>query len=122
MKKYREIFFRISIAFAVLVAAFLSQDVRIAEAKPKRQTARVTISERGFEPIAFKLRRGVPARVTFVRTTEATCAREVVLPDFNIRQALPLNQPVVVTFTPNKRGAFTFACGMNMMRGELIVQ
>jgi len=122
MKKYREIFFRISIAFAVLVAAFLSQDVRIAEAKPKRQTARVTISERGFEPIAFKLRRGVPARVTFVRTTEATCAKEVVLPDFNIRQALPLNQPVAVTFTPNKRGAFTFACGMNMMRGELIVQ
>jgi len=45
-----------------------------------------------------------------------------VLPDFNIRRALPLNQPVVVSFTPTDRGSFTFVCGMNMMRGQLIVQ
>src|SRR6266480_6620499 len=81
-------------------------------AKPKVQAAKIRISERGYEPKAFKLRRGVPARVTFVRTTDATCAKEIVLPDFDIRRALPLNQPVVVNFTPNKRGTFTFVCGM----------
>lgn len=41
---------------------------------------------------------------------------------FNIKRALPLNERVVVTFTPTKRGTFSFVCGMNMMRGELIVQ
>src|SRR5438094_629851 len=46
----------------------------------------------------------------------------VVLADFNIRRPLALNQPVVITFTPTKSGSFTFVCGMNMLRGELIVQ
>ncbi len=113
---------QISIAFAVLFAVLLSGAVRNTVAKPKLQTAKVRITERGYEPIAFKLRRGVPARVTFVRTTDATCAKEIVLPDFDIRRALPLNQPVVVNFTPNKRGTFSFVCAMNMMRGQLIVQ
>lgn len=90
--------------------------------KPRTQTARVVIGEKGFTPGSLKLRRGVRTRLTFLRTTDATCAKEIVLPDFNIRRALPLNQPVVITFTPKKRGPLTFACGMNMMRGQLIVQ
>ncbi|MGH9960322.1 MAG: cupredoxin domain-containing protein, partial [Pyrinomonadaceae bacterium] len=88
----------------------------------KVQRARIEINTQGYQPATLKLRRGVHARVTFVRTTDATCAKEIVLPDFGIRRALPLNQPVVVSLTPNKKGEFTFACGMNMMRGQLIVQ
>lgn len=118
----RRFTFQISLAFALLFPVLLTIAVRNAIAKPRFQTAKVRISERGYEPIAFKLRRGVPARVTFVRTTDATCAKEIVLPDFDIRRALPLNETVVVNFTPNKRGTFTFVCGMNMMRGQLIVQ
>jgi plastocyanin domain-containing protein len=33
-----------------------------------------------------------------------------------------LNEAVVVTFTPTKTGEFTYVCGMNMMRGQLIVR
>lgn len=91
-------------------------------ATPKIQTATIRISERGFEPETFKLRKAVPTRITFLRTTDATCAKEITLPDFKIRRELPLNQPVVVNFTPRKSGALTFACGMNMMRGRLIVR
>jgi len=90
--------------------------------KPKTQTSTVRITERGYEPITLKLRRGVAARVTFLRTTDHTCAKEIVLADFNIRRALPLNQRVTVSFTPQQKGTFTFICGMNMMRGQLIVQ
>ena len=86
------------------------------------QRARIEINAQGYQPATIKLRRGKRARVTFVRTTDATCAKEVVLPDFGIRRALPLNRPVVVSFTPTKKGEFTFVCGMNMMRGKLIVQ
>ena len=91
-------------------------------AQPRAQAVMIRITERGYEPLSFKLRRGVPARITFWRTSDATCAKAIVLPDFNIRRALPLNQPVVVRFTPNKTGSFTFVCGLNMMRGQLIVQ
>ena len=91
-------------------------------AKPRLQTATVKITERGYEPYVVKVRRGVRTRITFVRTTDATCATEVVFPELGIRRELPLNQPVVITFTPRKKGEFTFTCGMKMMRGKLIVQ
>ncbi|MGH9961763.1 MAG: cupredoxin domain-containing protein [Pyrinomonadaceae bacterium] len=55
-------------------------------------------------------------------TPTQPCVKQIVLPDFGIRRALPLNRSVVVSFTPKKKGEFTFACGMNMMRGQLIVQ
>ena len=93
-----------------------------ARARPRVQKFTVKITERGFEPVSLKLRRGVQARITFLRTTDQTCATEIVLRDFDIRRALPLNQPVVVTLTPKTKGEFSFTCGMNMMRGKLIVQ
>ena len=105
-----------------LLAISLTAGTASSVAKPRLQRAKIEIGPKGFQPTNIKLRRGVLARVTFVRTTDATCAKEIVLPDFNIRRALPLNQPVVITFTPTKRGPLTFACGMNMMRGQLIVQ
>jgi len=107
-----------ALVFGTVVAAAPERTI----AKPRVQTAKIEINTKGYRPNSLKLRRGVRARVTFVRTTDATCAKEIVLPDFNIRRALPLNQPVVVTFTPSHRGAYTFVCGMNMMRGKLIVQ
>ena len=107
---------------ALLFTAVVGVAPKSAIAKPRVQSVRIKITERGYEPVTLRLRRSVPARVTFVRTTNATCAKEIVLPDFNIRRTLPLNQPVVVIFTPTNRGAFTFVCGMNMMRGQLIVQ
>lgn len=86
------------------------------------QVVTVTLTEKGYQPESFKLRQGVPARVTFVRKVEATCGSEIVLADYNIKRELPFNQSVTVEFTPNKSGAFKFACGMDMLRGKIIVQ
>jgi len=86
------------------------------------QAVTVTLTEKGYQPESFKLRQGVPARVTFVRKVEATCGSEIVLADYNIKHELPFNQPVTVEFTPSKSGTFKFACGMDMLRGKIIVQ
>jgi plastocyanin domain-containing protein len=112
----------VSLWCALLFGTLIGVTPERAIAKPRVQTAKVEINTKGYQPTSFKLRRGVRARVTFLRTTDATCAKEIVLPDFNIRRAPPLNEPVVVTFTPNNRGTFTFVCGLNMMKGQLIVQ
>lgn len=85
------------------------------------QTATVEINGKGFDPTSLKLKAGVPAKVTFVRKTDEGCAKEVVIKEYNINRALPLNEPVTVEFTPRK-GEFTFACGMNMLKGKLIVE
>jgi hypothetical protein len=40
---------------------------------------------------------------------------------YNIDRKIPLNEPVTVEFTPH-RGEFSFACGMDMLKGKLIVE
>lgn len=43
-------------------------------------------------------------------------------PSLNIRRDVPLNQPVVVEFTPPRSGEIAFVCGMNMIGGTVVVQ
>ncbi|HTM26053.1 MAG TPA: efflux RND transporter periplasmic adaptor subunit [Vicinamibacterales bacterium] len=91
-----------------------------ADASPAQELS-VKITARGFEPDSLVLKAGVRARVTFTRTTDETCAKEVVFPDYGLRRALPLNEPVVVEFVPAARDA-AFQCGMGMLSGKLIVR
>jgi RND family efflux transporter MFP subunit len=86
------------------------------------QTAKILVTEKGFEPDKVSLRTGSPARLTFVRTTDKTCGTEVMFPSLNVRRALPLNEPVAIEFTPAKTGDVAFACGMNMLKGVVVVQ
>ncbi|HQR33041.1 MAG TPA: efflux RND transporter periplasmic adaptor subunit [Blastocatellia bacterium] len=88
----------------------------------KVQTVNIVLSEKGYDPPSIKLRRDLPARLIFTRKVEATCGTEIEFPDLGIRRQLPLNQPVAIEFTPQKSGEFTFACGMDMLKGKLIVR
>ena len=86
------------------------------------QTAKVAVTEKGFEPDSVTLRANIPARITFIRTTDKTCATEVVFPSKDIKRALPLNEAVVIEFTPEKAGTIAFVCGMNMLKGAVVVE
>jgi RND family efflux transporter MFP subunit len=86
------------------------------------QSAKIVVNEQGFEPAKVTVRARTPARLTLVRTTDKTCGTEVVFPSLNIKRALPLNEPVVIEFTPSKSGEIAFACGMNMLKGVVVVQ
>jgi cobalt-zinc-cadmium efflux system membrane fusion protein len=86
------------------------------------QSAKIAVTEKGYEPDKVTLRAGVPARLTVVRMTDKTCGTEIVFPALNIKRALPLNEPVVIEFTPAKTGDIAFACGMNMLKGIVMVQ
>ncbi len=93
-----------------------------AAASPPLASVEVIVSERGYEPERVHLRAGVPARIVFKRTTDKTCGTEVVIPSLNVRRELPLNEPVAIDFTPRKDGDIAFACGMNMLRGAVVVE
>jgi plastocyanin domain-containing protein len=83
---------------------------------------RVVLTNNGYQPESVRLRVGIPARLTFVREVEATCGTEIVLADYGINKDLPLRQPVSVEFTPARTGEFSFACGMNMLKGKLVIR
>jgi plastocyanin domain-containing protein len=76
----------------------------------------------GYEPNVIVVRKGQPVRLDFYRDETSSCSDTVVFGDFGISQPLPAFKTTPVEFTPAKAGEFTFTCGMNMLRGTLIVE
>jgi hypothetical protein len=92
-------------------------------AKPEaKDVQEVTITVAGgYTPSEVKLKKGVPARLRFIRKDTGGCAEELLIPDFGVKKALPGLTETVVEFTPDKAGTFPFTCGMRMLKGTLVV-
>ena len=76
---------------------------------------------RGYHPSQVSLKAGQPARLTFLRREQSGCSRELVIPALGVRKELPQNTPVTIDVPPLAAGAYDFTCGMNMLRGSLVV-
>jgi plastocyanin domain-containing protein len=86
--------------------------------------ADVVADEHGFSPASITLPQGGPgshATVTFVRTTDKTCATEVVFPELKLEQKLPINQVVSIEVPTQAAQRLGFQCGMGMYKGSLLV-
>lgn len=86
------------------------------------EPVRITVTKNGYEPFRVQAARGKPLTLVLTRTTEETCAREIVLPDLGISKELPLGQPVTITFTPERTGELRFSCAMQMFQGVIDVR
>jgi plastocyanin domain-containing protein len=75
----------------------------------------------GYEPDVIVVKQGKPVRLDFYRDETASCSERVIFGDFGIARDLPAFKTTPIQFTPETPGEFTFTCGMNMMRGKLIV-
>jgi plastocyanin domain-containing protein len=76
----------------------------------------------GYSPDVLVVQEGKPVRLNFYRDETSTCSEQVIFGDFGIIRNLPAFKTTPVEFTPNQAGEFTFTCGMNMLRGKLIVE
>jgi plastocyanin domain-containing protein len=85
------------------------------------QQVKVTVKG-GYSPDVIVVKQGVPLRLDFYRDETASCSEQVIFGDFGIARDLPAFRTTPVEFTPEKAGEFTFTCGMNMLRGKLIVE
>ena len=75
----------------------------------------------GYSPDTIQATIGVPLRITFDRQESGSCTEKVIIPAFRIAADLPANRRTTVLFTPDVAGTFEFACGMNMVKGKLII-
>ena len=83
----------------------------------------LAVTEKGFEPSPIKVKAGEPLELLVTRKTDKTCATEIIVKDYGIDKKLPLNQPVVVAFTPKQAGEIRYGCGMDqMISGVLVVE
>ena len=85
------------------------------------QEVRVVVKG-GYSPDVIVVRQGAPVKLDFYRDETASCSEEIVFGDFGIARHLPAFQTTTIEFTPETPGEFTFTCGMNMMRGKLVVE
>jgi membrane fusion protein, copper/silver efflux system len=81
----------------------------------------VTVDGTGFHPDRIQARAGEPITLAITRTTDETCGTEILMPALGIDRKLPLNEKVEITVTPTAKGEIAFACGMDMLKGTIVV-
>ena len=91
---------------------------------PRQEVRRieVAITKEGFVPANITAESGKPIDLVFTRRTDDTCAKEVVIEAVKARKELPLNQAVTIRLPASPKGTVTFVCGMNMLRGTVVVR
>lgn len=80
------------------------------------------VVEGGYSPSVISIPKGKSSQIILLRKDPSSCLEEFVLPEFKIRQYLPLNKKVVVEINPKTAGVFPFSCGMNMFHGKILVK
>jgi plastocyanin domain-containing protein len=97
----------------------------MARAVPSRsaeQRVAIQVTGQGFVPATVKVKAGRPVVLVVTRTTDKTCAKEIVIGERKIHERLPLNRAVEIRFTPRKAGTLRYSCGMDMIAGKVVVE
>lgn len=117
----------LSLAAAIPLAAACASSRAAApapgEVRPAAEGRRIELSvtDEGFVPDEVRVERGEPVTLVVTRRTDRTCATEIMIPDLDIVRDLPLDEPVEVSFTPERSGRLKFGCGMGQMIGGVIL-
>ncbi len=110
----------ITVPFTVNVGGG-GQKAEVKTANVPAGATKITVSSNGYEPSSIAVKKGQPVKLAFYRADADNCGGEVVFSKQNIKKKLPVGETVLVEFTPTDAGEIGFACGMDMMRGKLVV-
>jgi hypothetical protein len=82
---------------------------------------RLRVTPGGIEPPEVRVAAGQPLTLEVTRTTEQTCATELVVPGGEPdRVLLPLDRPVTIALTPQQPGVLRYGCAMGQMVGGVL--
>ena len=105
-----------------LASAALASGPACRKGPAEGEPVHITVTKNGYEPFRVQATRGKPLTLVVTRTTDETCATEIVIPEANISKDLPLGQPVTITFTPERTGELRYSCAMAMFQGVIEVR
>ena len=89
----------------------------------QQETREIEITvRRGYQPNRIEVLEGERVKLRFVRHESRDCSREVVFPALGIRRELPEGKPVIIQLPDLAPGEYEFKCGMDMIRGTLVVK
>lgn len=108
---------------SVFMLLLAPQSAHSAEKTSSPREIALTVTKQGFEPSPIKVKKGEPLKLKVTRTTDRTCAKDLLIENSDVKAKLPLNETVDVLYTPTRTGQIKFGCAMNMMiSGVLIVE
>ncbi|MDP9179004.1 MAG: cupredoxin domain-containing protein [Gemmatimonadota bacterium] len=108
---------------AMVIWYFFGEREKVSAAVTDAGVQEVKITVKGgYSPDVIVVKRGVPVKLDFFRDETASCSDQVIFGDFGIARDLAPYKTTSIEFTPDKAGEFTFTCGMNMLRGKLVVE
>ena len=107
------------------VTYFFSSE-RFAETETTAETngiqkVTIDVTNEGYSPRYMKVKAGVPVELTLSSHDAYSCAVAFTFKEFNIATFLQPTETKVLTFTPTKKGKFTYACSMGMYTGTMEV-
>jgi cobalt-zinc-cadmium efflux system membrane fusion protein len=92
-----------------------------SEKQPSAVTRVIEITATGLIPPRVSVPANQIVDLVFIRRVDQTCGTEVDIPSLKIRRALPLNERVTIRLSPQPPGELSFSCGMDMLKGVIIV-
>jgi plastocyanin domain-containing protein len=111
---------------AIAVALVTGCEKRAAPAPRETLTANGTrvipilVGDDGFNPAKLSAAPGTELELVFTRKTKSDCGSQVKVGDGPLVE-LPVDQPITVAVTVPLRGEVALVCGMDMMKGVIVV-
>lgn len=97
------------------------QSTAIADVKADTQSVNIEVNG-GYSVETVILKQGVPAVLNFKRLDSSSCLDHVVFPEFGINRELPKGEVETIEIDTSQVGKFQWACGMDMFRGNVIIE
>ncbi|WP_437734815.1 cupredoxin domain-containing protein [Sorangium sp. So ce1335] len=121
---------RLLVVSGLLAASLLASSLLVSSAAaeeapaPAPQAVREieVVVDGGYKPSRIVVTEGERVRLKLVRRDHSPCTREIVFASLGIRRELPTGVPVVIELPALSRGEIEFTCGMNMLRGAIVVE
>jgi plastocyanin domain-containing protein len=110
------------LAVALVLAAFACSKSEAAPVEGVSGPIPVTVDAKGFTPSSVAVNARAPASLVFTRTSDATCAKQVVFPELHLTKDLPLNTAVAIDLPTDTARTLTFQCGMGMFKSSVVVR
>ena len=84
------------------------------------QVVELSYQNYNYYPNVINLKEGVPAKIVVDTNKVKGCFSSILIPDLGIRKLVRPGDNVI-SFTPTKKGEFSFSCAMGMGFGKIIV-
>ena len=107
---------KLILAFGLLFAVSASADNRRIE---------ISVTDKGFSPDHFRVKKGEAVTLAFKRETDKTCAKQVILQlgdGQKVERKRPLGETVLIEATFAKTGELRYGCKMDMITGVITVE